>query len=65
MNNDKLQITLNVLGTEFKLYIERSEEAYYRKFPQDKEYVEFIEKETGVPVKIISVGPDRAETIVR
>jgi hypothetical protein len=31
MNNDTLQITLNILGTEFKLYIERSEEAYYRR----------------------------------
>ena len=38
----------------------------YDEFPAEfKEYVEFIEKETGVPVKIISVGPDRAETIVR
>jgi len=27
--------------------------------------VEFIERQTGVPVKIISVGPDRGETIVR
>ena len=27
-------------------------------------YVEFIERETGVPVRIISVGPDRGETIV-
>ena len=35
-------------------------------FPAEfKEYVEFIEQETGVPVKIISVGPDRAETIIR
>jgi hypothetical protein len=31
MNNDKLQIKLNILGTDFKLYIERSEEAYYRR----------------------------------
>ncbi len=30
-----------------------------------KQYVEFVEKECGVPVKIISVGPDREETIVR
>ncbi|WP_294592242.1 adenylosuccinate synthase [uncultured Rikenella sp.] len=38
----------------------------YEEFPrQFKEYVEFIERETGVPVKIISVGPDRDETIVR
>ncbi|MBQ1957845.1 MAG: adenylosuccinate synthase [Alistipes sp.] len=38
----------------------------YEDFPQEfKNYVEFIEAETGVPVKIISVGPDREETIVR
>ena len=38
----------------------------YEDFPQEfKDYVEFIEAETGVPVKIISVGPDRDETIVR
>ena len=38
----------------------------YEDFPAEfKTYVEFIEKETGVPVKIISVGPDRDETIER
>ena len=38
----------------------------YEDFPAEfKAYVEFIEKQTGVPVKIISVGPDRDETIVR
>ena len=38
----------------------------YEDFPAEfKTYVEFIEHETGVPVKIISVGPDRDETIVR
>ncbi|MBD5282608.1 MAG: adenylosuccinate synthase [Bacteroides sp.] len=30
-----------------------------------KNYVAFIEKELGVPVVILSVGPDRAQTIVR
>lgn len=30
-----------------------------------KRYVAFIEKELGVPVVILSVGPDRAQTIVR
>ncbi len=30
-----------------------------------KRYVEFIERETGVPVKVISVGPDRDETVIR
>ncbi len=29
------------------------------------DYVAFIEKETGVPIKIVSVGPDRKQTILR
>ncbi len=38
----------------------------YEDFPQEfKDYVEFIEDECGVPVKVISVGPDREETIIR
>ena len=38
----------------------------YEDFPAEfKHYVEFIEEQTGVPVKIISVGPDREDTIVR
>ena len=28
-------------------------------------YVKFIEEETGVPIKIISIGPDRDQTIIR
>lgn len=28
-------------------------------------YIDFIEKETGVPVKVVSVGPNRAQTIER
>ena len=30
-----------------------------------KRYIDFIEKQTGVPVTIVSVGPDREETIFR
>jgi adenylosuccinate synthase len=30
-----------------------------------KEYIEFIEKEVEVPIKIVSVGPDRRQTITR
>ena len=30
-----------------------------------KEYIEFIEKELETPVKIVSVGPDRTQTILR
>jgi len=34
--------------------------------PQElKEYIQYIEKETGVPVTIVSVGPDRSATIYR
>ncbi len=29
------------------------------------DYVAFIEKETGIPIKIVSVGPDRKQTILR
>lgn len=38
----------------------------YKDFPIElKTYVEFIEAQTGIPIKIISVGPDREETILR
>jgi adenylosuccinate synthase len=41
----------------------------YRKFDDLpfalKKYIEFIETETGVPVTMVSVGPDREETIFR
>jgi adenylosuccinate synthase len=30
-----------------------------------KTYIQFIEKETGVPISIISVGPNRDQTIIR
>jgi adenylosuccinate synthase len=36
------------------------------KLPQSlKKFIEFIEKETGIPVTMVSVGPDRKETIFR
>lgn len=28
------------------------------------EYIKFIEKETGIPIKIVSVGPDRTQTLM-
>ena len=38
----------------------------YDDFPAAfKNYIDFIEKETGCPVKIISVGPDRSEIVIR
>ena len=35
-------------------------------FPESfKSYIAYIEKEVGVPISLISVGPDRAQTIMR
>ncbi len=35
-------------------------------FPETfKSYIAFIEKEVGVPITLVSVGPDRAQTILR
>lgn len=30
-----------------------------------KEYIQFIEKETGVPISVVSVGPDREQTLMQ
>lgn len=38
----------------------------YEDFPAElKDYIAFIEAETGCPVRIISVGPDRSEIVIR
>ncbi|UUC45496.1 adenylosuccinate synthase [Flavobacterium cerinum] len=38
----------------------------YDQLPAElKEYIEFIEKEVEVPIRVISVGPDRTQTIVK
>ena len=35
-------------------------------FPEEfNAYVSFLEEELETPIKIISIGPDRAQTIVR
>lgn len=35
-------------------------------FPQAfKDYIKFLEEFLETPIKIISIGPDRAQTIVR
>ncbi len=37
----------------------------YDEFPPElKNYIRFIEEETGIPVTIVSVGPDREQTIL-
>lgn len=38
----------------------------YEQLPAElKEYIEFIEKELEVPIKVVSVGPDRTQTIMK
>ena len=38
----------------------------YEDFPEAfRQYIDFIEAETGCPVRIISVGPDRSEIVIR
>ncbi|MCZ8145663.1 adenylosuccinate synthase [Flavobacterium sp.] len=38
----------------------------YESLPQElKEYIAFIEQEVEVPIKVVSVGPDRKQTIMR
>ncbi|WP_297335492.1 adenylosuccinate synthase [Algoriphagus sp.] len=38
----------------------------YEEFPKElKEYVSFLEEELQVPIKLVSVGPDRVQTILR
>ncbi|MFI3321399.1 MAG: adenylosuccinate synthase [Rikenellaceae bacterium] len=38
----------------------------YNDFPAElKGYIEYIEKESGVKVSIVSIGPDRKETVIR
>jgi adenylosuccinate synthase len=43
-----------------------SEIREFNKLPEAlKKYIEFIEKQTSVPITLVSVGPDREETIFR
>jgi adenylosuccinate synthase len=35
-------------------------------FPKEfKDYIAFLEKELGIPIRIVSLGPDRKQTIIR
>ncbi len=38
----------------------------YNELPEElKEYITFIEEYVGVPIKVVSVGPDRKQTIIK
>ena len=55
-------IFTEVPGWEEDLTKMTSEEEFPESF---KSYIDYIEKEVGVPISLISVGPDRAQTIMR
>jgi len=46
--------------------INSTETTSYKNFPKElKDYVDFIENHLEIPIKIISIGPDRKQTIVK
>lgn len=55
-------IFTEVAGWDEDLTKMTSEEEFPESF---KSYIDYIEKEVGVPISLISVGPDRAQTIMR
>lgn len=62
--------TQGVLTPEYKTFLGWSEDiagaTSYESLPDAlREYIAFVEEQTGVPVAIVSVGPDREQTIVR
>ena len=46
---------------------DRYDEVHFRRpVPQEfSDYIKFLETELETPIKIISIGPDRDQTIVR
>lgn len=58
---------IEAVFTEFKGWkTDMTSMTHENEFPEEfNAYINFIEQETGVPVKIVSVGPNRAQTIER
>ncbi len=53
--------------TEFKGWkTDMTAVTHENEFPEEfNSYIDFIEEETGIPVRVVSVGPNRAQTIER
>ncbi len=64
---DSERVAIEVVYKTFKGWDNKLEEI--TKFddlpPQLKNYIRFIETETGISIRLVSVGPNRKETIVR
>jgi adenylosuccinate synthase len=60
-------VVIEPVYTEFKGWEQKiSDIRKFDKLPSElKQYIKFIEKSCGVPITLISVGPDREETIFR
>jgi adenylosuccinate synthase len=63
LNNDEVKPVYKTIPGWFTSLAEVDE---YKKFPEElRNYVDLLEKELGVPIKMVSVGPDRKQTILR
>lgn len=62
INDDIEPIYKELPGWNCDMTKMQSEEEFPAEF---KAYIKFLEEELEVPIKIVSVGPDRAQTIVR
>jgi adenylosuccinate synthase len=63
LNDDEVKPVYKTVPGWFTSLAEVNE---YEKFPKElRNYVDLLEKELGVPIKMVSVGPDRKQTILR
>lgn len=63
LNNDEVKPVYQTIPGWYTSLAEVNE---YDKFPKElRNYVDLLEKELGVPIKMVSVGPDRKQTILR
>ena len=61
--NDSIEpIYAELPGWKTKMSSMKSEDEFPEEF---NNYINFLEQELGVPIKIVSVGPDREQTIIR
>ncbi len=62
MENDIKPVFVDMKGWQVDMTKMRSEDEFPQQF---KDYIIFLERELGVPIRIVSIGPDREQTIVR
>jgi adenylosuccinate synthase len=62
MNGDVKPVYVEMPGWSADMSKMTSEDEFPEEF---NEYLTFLEEQLGVPIKIVSVGPDREQTIIR